>query len=372
MRPVSAAFLRVLRGSHQMDARATIVTSFQTGTAPSGTEVGVISGDVTHDGTADIRATADLKVSGDWAEQPDGLLTPYGNEVFIERAVKYGGGSREWVSQGYFRLNSVEQPDAPWGEIRLAGADRMCGIVDARLVSPRQYLPADSVEDVFTDLVLEVYPAATIQYDFDAAGTLLGRSLIADQDRYGFLRDLATGLGKILYWDYRGFLIVASPPDPTVPVFEVNSGAGGVLVTLSRKLSRDGVYNAVVASGEAGDDQAPARAVARDMNPASATFWDGRFGKVPRFYSSPFLTTDAQAQSAAESLLRKVVGLPYSVDFTAVPNPALEPLDSVRITHPDRSEVHILETVKVPLSPLEALSATTREQTDVIIEVDGT
>ena len=64
MRPVSAAFLAALRGSHTMVVRARVCSTFQTGTDPDGTSVSILSGKVTVDGTADIRTTLDMSVDG--------------------------------------------------------------------------------------------------------------------------------------------------------------------------------------------------------------------------------------------------------------------------------------------------------------------
>lgn len=364
MRPVSTKFLNALHGSHRASVQAFVVASGQTGTSPTGTEVPVFSGNIQLDGTRSIRGLLDMETdgTGTFPDNADDLFAPYGNEIFIRRGIAFGGGSLEWISLGYFRINSVEQEEVN-GALRVAASDRMVGIVEARLLSPVQFASTDTYGSVVDDLITEVYPWATIEWD-DATDTdALGRSLIAEEERYDFLNELVTSRGKIWYWDHRGVLVIKDVPPEDEPVWEVSAGANGVLVSLSRELSRDGVYNAVVASGEALDDVEPSRAVAKDMNPASPTFWDGDFGHVPRFYVSPFITTNDQAQSAANALLRQKLGLPYSVDLAAVPNPALEPWDAVTIN----AETHIIETLTIPLVVTQGMNATTREQTLVII-----
>ena len=133
------------------------------------------------------------------------------------------------------------------------------------------------------------------------------------------------------------------------------------MVRLSRSLSRQGVYNGVVARGDQPTDDVQPIALVVDNNPVSPTYWNGRFGKVPRFYYSSFITTAAQATSAAESLLQQAIGLPYSIDLNAVPNPALEPYDSITITAPDRTDVHVLDSVTIPLSFGNAMTGSTRK-----------
>lgn len=376
MRPVSQAFFRTLRGSHVMTARATVCTAFQTGTAPAGTVIPIIAGDVVHDANADVRATLDLTTDGTgmFPRLASSLLAPYGNEIFIERGISYGNGTTEWVSQGYFRIDNPAQDQVPDGAIRIAGSDRMAGIKDARLEAPIQFPASTSYGSVVSQLVGAVYPTATIQWDDATASLLLGRPMIAEQDRFGFLNDMVKALGKIWYWDYRGILVIKTPPDPGNSLWTVDAGRSGVLAEMSRELSRTGVYNIVVATGEAGDSTPPARGVARDENTTSPTYWRGRFGPVPQFFSSPFITTNAQAANAARSILSTALGLPYNVDFRSVANPALEPFDPITIKYPERSrslnlqtESHIVDQVKVGLTHRDPTTATTREQTTVLI-----
>lgn len=372
MRPVSSQFLTAVRGSHQVVTRVTLLTTYQSGTTPVGTVLRVLDGDVTLDATADVRGTLSVTVDGNdaFTRSPSGPLTPYGNELFVERGVQYGGAGREFVSQGYYRIYEVEQDGEPDSPIRISGRDRMSGIIDARLLGPVQFTSGTPIGTIFTALVNEVYPSATITYDFNAVTTTITRDQIADEDRYGFLLDLVRSRGKVMFWDYAGNLRVQDAPSATNTVFDVDAGTHGVLVSLDRTLNRDGVYNAVVAVGQAPDEVTPVRAVALDMNPNSPTFWNGRFGKVPRFYFSTFLTNNGQAITAAQSILKRSIGLPYNVNFTMVPNPALEPLDPIRIVHEDGYENHIIQQLVIPLTVDRPMTGQTREQTDVIIDTN--
>lgn len=272
MRPVSDQFLNAVRGSHKARFEAKVVTDHQTGVDPDGVEIPILSGNVVSDGTADIRSTLDLTTGTDYSSPEPvrfpsdarGLLAPYGNEIFVRRGVEYGDRSVEWVSLGYFRIDSTNQEDAPLGEISLTGSDRMAGILDARMVEPRQFSSGSTVEAIFENLINEVYPTAEIDFDFDASAVVLNRSTVVEEGRYEFLRDLATAYAKDFYVNYEGVFVVQDRPDPDAPVFDVTSGEGGVLVTLSREISRDGVYNAVVATGEGADEVDPVRGIAYD------------------------------------------------------------------------------------------------------------
>lgn len=368
MRAVSPDFLAAVRSSHAVVSDARIVVDYTEGVDPDGVEIDVLDGEVVLDGTADIRSTCDLTTAGPFPRRfGDVLLAPTGAEVFVRRGVRLAGGSVEWVSLGFHRVNKVEQEEELRnGPIRIEAVDRMAGIIDARLLRPVQFTSSATYGAVVDQMVTEVYPSATVDWDGGDLQTL-GRKVVAEQDRYGFLHDLVTSLGKIWYWDHRGRLQIKDPPDPSSPVFTVNSGAGGVLVSLSRKLTREGVYNVVVVTGEASDTLDPVLAIRADVNPTSPTYVHGRFGPVPRFFSSPFIVTKPQAQAAATAMLRQQLGLPYSVDFTMVPNVALEPYDPVQVVTADASELHVLERLSIPLVPEVAMDATTREQTVVLI-----
>lgn len=442
-----------------MCAVAKIVTGHQTGVDPVGVEIPIIDGDVQFDSTADVRGTLDLTTDGAyWPDLPTDLLTPYGNEIFIARGIEFGSGDRELVSQGYFRIDDVDQDDAPkGGPVKVSGKDRMAGIIDAKLTAPIQFTAGASVESVFNTLVLEVYPTATLEFDFDADTTTFAGSHIAEEDRYAFLLDIVRSLGKVMFWDYRGHLVVQDAPTPSGRItgrataagsaltteyfictdadaadiatgdtvrlrhangllkentaftvtskdstggftnihymppsrvgtvtndrmeaylppdtYDVNHGHHGVLVSMSRSRNRTGVFNAVVATGESPGDQAAVRAVAKDLDATSPTYWYGTFGKVPKFYSSPLITTVSQAGAAGAAILGRNLGLPYNVDFSMVPNPALEPLDLVRVSYRDKArvEVHVLEQLTIPLTAEGAMTANTRERANEDIGVE--
>ena len=367
MRPVSAALLSTVRGSHGMAARARVCTTFQEGTNPDGIELPINTGDVQLDASAQIRSTVDLTTDPkEWPAGVADLVTPYGHELFVERGVKVGGGVVEWVSLGYHRIDTVGQDDAPKGAVRIAGKDRMAGIVDGRLTGPRQFTSTASYGDIVTDLIRDIYPTATIEWDDNTYLNTASRAgLVAEEDRFGFLDELIKSAGKIWFWDHRGVLVIRDLPNPADPVYEISHGKDGVLVKLDQEITRDQVYNGVVATGQAADDQAPARAVVVDNWQSSPTVWGGRFGKIPRFYSSPFITTSTQAASAALSLLKQSIGLPYQVNFAAVPNPALEPHDPIKVRYSGQhgARTHVVETLTIPLTAAEAMTGRTREQT---------
>jgi hypothetical protein len=371
VRGVSERFLTTLRGGHVAVFRARVCETFQTGVNPAGTEIPVTGGDVKYSATADVRSTLDLVTATAWPRAASDLLAPYGNEIYVERGLSYGNGQHEWVGLGYFRIDTPEQDQVPDGVVSISGQDRWAGIVAAKFLQPRQFRGTAVRGDLVELLVTEVYPDAVIEWDDVVLrdGTI-GRTVVAEEGRAETLRDFITSLGKVGYFDHRGVFVIKTPPAVSgAPAWTIDAGRNGVLVEMSRGLTREGVYNAVVATGEAADTTAPPRAVAYNLDPNSPTYYRGRFGPVPRFYSSPFMTTTAQCLNAAKGLLRQQLGLPYQVDLSSIANPALEPYDVLRVRYPKRSrsrslrtETHVVDEITVPLDPAEPVAMKTRQR----------
>lgn len=369
--PVTAAdFAPIVTGSHTARFRCLSLPTYQDGDDPTGTELKLIDGEVELDATADIRGAGSVTLAEPWPKVRVLDLAPYGAELFLARGVDLGGGGVLWAPLGYYRVSEIEQGDAAKGPVSLSLEDRMSTIIDSRFLAPRQWVQGTTVGDIVSEIVSEIYPDATIVYDDDSNLSQLGRSLIAEESRYEVLTTLAKGLGKVVYWDAAGRLVFETIPDEDVPIWYVNAGRRGVMVDSNRSLSRDGVYNAVVVLGEGTDEIAPVRAVAYDAQESSPTFFGGPFGRVPRFYSSPFITTQSQAESAAVNLLRQSLGAPYDVGVSAVPNPALKPYDVIRVVYNDGTrELHVVEKVTIPLTNDAALNISTRQSTVVHVGV---
>lgn len=363
-------FAPLVSGSHTARFRCVAVEGFQTGDNPTGRELDILDGSVEFDATAEIRATAEVEVAEPWPSVRDQSLAVFGSEVFLARGVNQGSAGTLWASLGYYRINDSDQDNAAKGPLSLQLQDRMSTLIDSRFLAPRQWLVGTSVGDIVNEVVLEIYPEAEIIYDDDSNLSQLGRSLIVEESRYNVLDTIATGLGKIFYWNNTGQLVFETIPGDDIVDWTVRAGPGGAMVEASRSLTRDEVYNAVVVNGEGPDQLAPVRAVAVDAQESSVTFFGGPFGRVPRFYASPFITTQLQAENAAVSLLRRSLGAPYDVGLSAIPNPALQPYNVLRVIYDDGTrEKHITEKCSIPLNVDDALEIATRQSTIIHVGV---
>lgn len=365
MRGVSDLFAPALRQSHRMAVEAIVVGPYLS----MPLHLPVSGGSVTIDASNPIRARCEIEVpdTGLFPKQYQDALAPYGSEVSVRRGIRYPNEAVELVPLGVFRVEEVNL-DAGTGTITLSGQDRMAQVADERFTTP--YAPARHSRhvDVLEDLVKAVYPNVGIELPPIASQVL---APVFEEDRLAAIVDLATAIGCEAFFDGTGRFVVRPVPSPEVSdyVWVADASPTGVLVGASRRLAREGAYNGVVARGQdAASGSVGVQALVTDDRSDSPTRWGGPFGHVPRFYSSPLITTVAQARSAATALLQKVTGLADATEATCVPNPALEPGDPVLVTWPDgTSAVHQVESFAIPLSP----SGTMTLRSKRAIELEG-
>src|SRR5690606_28256032 len=93
--------------------------------------------------------------------------------------------------------------------------------------------------------------------------------------------------------------------------------------------------NIAVARGEPPDGQAPVQGISMDNNPNSPT-WAGTtagesgYGRVTKFFASPGIATQAQADQAAAALLDRSQGAAAAWQVSRPFDPTVDPDDVVR------------------------------------------
>ena len=338
-------------------------------------DLALVDGSIEWDLDADVQAS----LKGEVAD-PDGRLipraptdplAPFGQEIAISATVLSSGRPTfEPTPLGWFGLQDPEsaekwrrRPSGGWrppaAKISVVGEERMRLLADYPLLAPSQPVAGATVLSDFRRLVEDLVPVG------DADTALVDRAVPAgttyEGDRVAALQALARVIGGEARVDDAGVLRIRQPTQYGAdPVWEFTCGDGGDILDYRWKPSRDGVYNAVVASGEATDDKAPVRAIAYDTDPASPTRWDGPFGRKPFFFSSPLITTQAQATLAATTRLNNLIrGRERELVLTVRRNFLLEPDDPVLVRLPDRVLAGRLVKMRLPLTP-GSMSVTVR------------
>lgn len=359
MRPVSARFLAALTQSHDMAVRVDVH-------APDGTllygNLPIEGGSVTADRSSECRYTCSVTVPDlslvPYAETD--LLTAYGNRLAVYRGVRFADGD-ELVPVGLYRIDD-EKDDVDDGPITLTGKGIECSIIDDRFTQNFPVVAGSALVSVASSLILDAIPGAAFQ-SLITSPTVASRTWEAGADKWAAIRELAVSAEADVYADAQGTFTIAAIPDIATaePVWEVAAGEGGVLVSAERGMTRDGVYNGVQVSGEnTADDTSLVSSLVVDDDPASPTYWGGPFGRKPYRHSSSLITSVSQAEGVAIALLRDLRAPNASIDLSAVPNPALEPGDCLRVLTSDGlRDLHLIQSLEIPLTPDGAMTIST-------------
>lgn len=351
--PLSSNFERKIRESGR---RKTVADIYFDGQLVA-TDLRVSGGNIRVDLDGQIRRSGSLTIADPrLVPSLSSVLSPLGSEVRIRQGVVYSDGTEELVPIGVFRLDLTS-----WGEI-----DRVPSIqiydrskaFQAELPSPHSR-SGWMAKAVIIDMIEWFYPALK-PLDPNAVFApelvdyrLPGGHVFESNNHWDPIAELARNMGGRLYFDVEGQpkcdLIEDLSTTSSID-FEVNVGDSGVLVSANRSYSREGVYNSVVVIGAAKGDGAIPRAAVYNRDAGSPLRYGGPYGKTGIVINDSSLTTYQQCYQRALNELAKYTGLSYSVDFSAIPNPALDVGDVIRMTYTDGStELHQIETLSIPL-----------------------
>lgn len=345
MWPLSPAAQAALRGSSQVVSSRVTAYTGDGNTVPPDLLPIKNDGKVSMDGNANVRAGVDLTFAEPklWPVDPSGVLSPFSTELFVERGITIADGSVEWVPMGVFGIVEVKRTGRGLGGIKVTGKDRAAAIDRDRFDTNTQSPVGADVVDTMTSYVRSTFPDVEVLDLAEVSATVAKADF--QRDKLGALAKLAASASLKGYFDRVGRYVIRKLPTlDDDAVWIVDAGPRGVLVSSDETATSVNAYNRFRASGAnttstaTGGQEAPPPpfAVVVDDDPDSPFYigqWDGtkwvggRMRPASRFYASPLLTTEAQCLAVARDLREKVRGLGYSVDFTAVPNPALDPDD---------------------------------------------
>jgi hypothetical protein len=341
----SQQFMDNLRTSHVVAITAEVVQPGQAAIA-----IPVEGGMLTIDRTARNRRSASVQVP--MTLDFDVRLLPFGSYVRLKRGVRYADGTREYVTIGYLRVESVGwQTHEDTATLELA--DRMAQVASEPLLTP--YNPAGLKPSAAAFALVQYVFGGSITYTstVPAASEPTLLDVVYSGDRAQAVADLAQAVGAQAYFDPDGnFRFDPLPTLAEAAVWTIDAGADGVMVAAEESLDRTSVFNGVLVEGQPATDQPPVYALVVDNNPASRTYWGGPFGKVARVETSTAVQTTQQATDVATALLNNQLGLGRQVVITSVPNPLLVAGDTLQVVFPDdRSERHLIEQHRLPLDP---------------------
>lgn len=351
--------------------------------------VDILGGSVSVDSDSQVRRSlsAELSPQNDFAASiipvnAGDPYTPYGNRLRIWRGTSWPGGmSYVWGQDTYlwtigvFRLSTVEVADDGQQTLKVTGYDASRTVSRNRLTQPWVVAPSTNWGDAIFALVADRAPGSELAGPHGITEVSPATAVVIDPeaDPWTTAQDWAAALGRVIYFDATGKLKIEPEPDPaTSPVVWDYSDAGtdqnATLLSVQRSMTDEPGYNGVVVTSESTTIEAPVRGEAWDDNPSSPTYHLGGYGKVPKFITSPYVTTQAQAEAMAKAELLRVLGGTEQLSFATVPNPTHEAGDVVRVKRPlsgiDR--ISVLKSFSIPLAATEAMTIQTVERRTLV------
>lgn len=341
---ISTRFLQLLQEGYQMVGRLEVLNpagQVILDSATAGSTLIVVGGSISVDGSASFRRS----ITNLTLVDPTGTLVPTSVTAALSPAannelrISVGAmvdGTPEYIPQGIFHHEASRVEDTGDGlTITLTAYDRARKYSRARRVVKKVFDASAStyIRDAILSLLQDAYPTTTLSHDSPAALTP-SQVLDIGGDPWAFSRELADSMGYELYFDRFGNCILSRVVDPNssgIPVtWTYREGSGGLLGAV-RDQSNENVFNGVAVTGENPSNGSPVRVIVWDDNPASPTYYLGPYGKVPDFVQSDKVRTVDQATDMATGRLSRNKGLTEQVEFTIVPNPAIEPGDGVHL-----------------------------------------
>ena len=359
MWPLTTPAKLALAQSHSMTVRATAYGQFGTQEIPVG------GGQVVSDAGSQVRRTATLDTSlALWPVDPRSIIQVTGTEIQVDYGIVIPGVAEpEWVPliRGLVSKANRVRPIPTSGILPLQLVDRAAKVAQDKFTTPAQTVSGALTTAEIRRLIQESLGVDVAVVDRTGSVQVAPRLDIESERWADAVEKLADSLGAEVFFDPQGIGVIRFQPTLTdSPAWVVASGSGGALVERGDELDREGVYNGVIVTGERTDGTAPVTATVWDTDPASPTYYLGPFGRKPRRYSSPLLTTVAQCEAAGAAILARYKGSNAKVAISMIVNPALEAGDVITLQDEGVSQVHIIDKVTVPLSPSGAQPLETR------------
>ena len=314
----------------------------------TGTVAKAVSGSVTADRTAKARRTFSAEIAlHSWEDIPVDIIK---SRVQIWTGV-YMGSMSMMVPVGVFRVDSISRINT--GTLSLGGSSLEEFVIQDQWTEAGTLTKGIPIISTIQSIVNASVPG---DVDWRITPEAQGRDEPLPYDtpyevgdsKWDAIESLAFDIECDVYCDATGTFVIDERPNfsKAKPVAVIHEGADGVLMELNTQSSRDEMFNAVVAMGE-GDN--PHSHVEVHDDPTSALRWGGPFGKRPTTYTSKLLDTKQKCEDKAKAMLAEALAESRTLNFSAIPNPALEPDDVVAISMLDGTyEDHLLTKIQIP------------------------
>lgn len=270
-------------------------------------------------------------------EDPNGKLAPWGYDEPL--AV---GGSRlrtvfacagETVPMGEWVITS-NAPNETWrvtkaggqsaikwipggATVPVNGADLTQLLANAKFMSPEAPPPEGGT--VFSEIRRLCDGIIGVRFD-GVTDKRVPKNMVYEAERINTVADLAHMIGE-----YRvngdGLLVVFNPEQPSEPMWQIDPGESGALVTVGRQQDQTNIFNAVVATGQTEAGAELREYVTLDNGPLR---FDGPLGRKPMEMDSLSTTRSGVKRDAEKALIDQVESATTTLVVYCTPSPLYE------------------------------------------------
>lgn len=315
------------------------------------------SGTITKDAAVYPRVTANLQIA-DTTSATAQLCTVFGSRIKLYRGLTYPDNTAEYPLIGDLDIIKARF-ERPANALTVTLADPSA-LVARDLYSTPANLPNVPVWSAIQQIIWSrtYYGDHTPSTDAPAADTVrTPPDFNVRGDPWDAIEQLADGIGAECYFTPDRQLILR--PEPTIkptPDATLYALDGGTVTGTASELDR--APNVVYLWGAPDATGKQIRGVAWDSAVSSPTYVGGAYGRVvaEETRPTPFASV-SEANIAAANMLSRLQRGVRTVTIECVPNPAIEPGDTVRVRFVNGAlETHLVTAVEIPLGPADRMT----------------
>lgn len=279
-----------------------------------------------------------------------------------QQTVKY-----EHIPLGVFVITDVIFKEGDSGiTIELAGVDRSVRVARSKFIDTYQITSGTNAATALADLLRSRWDDIELSFT-DTTATVNAVYLGSDStaNPWEDAQQIAQSVGLRLFFDQNGVCRLEPQRDyfNVTPDAIYEEGEANVIVDVSRRVTVDDTYNAVIVSGEgSGNTSSIFRAEVYDDDPASPTYRYGKFGVVPYFYTATVIANASQAAITAEAILQQVRGATEEIQWSSVTDASLDVEDVVKLSNTGTKvdQVLVIDSYTLPLKADQSMTARAR------------
>lgn len=291
-----------------------------------------------------------------------GLLAPFGNRLAAYRGIVYGDLSVVSFPVFYGRIESVSMSRS--GAVSVTGVDLAADVVDALFETPQASIATNTISQEFRRLVLGALDDAAFGASDETAALIA--PVTWQSDRAQALDDMSATVGMLWYPLADGSFVQRRAPwsiPGLTPVLTLTDGTDqpasndGAISDWTISVSRTNVYNGVVYTSERQDGTPPVYAITHDLDPASPTYFLGKFGKKPLLVQNQAALTQSQCVTAAQVALKQAKSVTQTWDpVTVVPDASIELGDLLAMDADSAASQQVVAGFTLPLRETGSMS----------------